>query len=147
MSSRHRLILIAALTIGISRIASAQMADSLLVPISPPAVPSVKRDASEARSDLKRDQRAERDLHRVISLDSHTLSGDEHQLHEVREAMAHDSTQDRAAALAADQEKDTQLEQSVVVLKGCLAAEHELAMENARDIRVDHEQLKLDGQG
>lgn len=147
MSSRHRLILIAALTIGISRIASAQMADSLLVPLSPPAVPSVKRDASEARSDLKRDQRAERDLNRVISLDSHTLSGDEHQLHEVREALAHDSTQDRAAALAADHEKDTQLEQSVVVLKGCLAAEHELAMENARDIRVDHELLKLDGQG
>jgi len=147
MSSRHRLILIAALTLGISRIASAQMADSLLIPISPPDVPSVKRDAGAARRNLERDQQAERDLHRVISLDSHTLSGDEHQLHEVREAVAHDSTKDRTAALAADQEKDTQLEQSVTVLKGCLAAEHELAMENARDIRVDHHQLKLDGQG
>jgi len=147
MSSRHRLILIAALTLGISRIASAQMADSLLIPISPPDVPSVKRDAGAARRNLERDQQAERDLHRVISLDSHTLSGDEHQLHEVREALAHDSTKDRPVSLSADQEKDAQLKQSVVVLKGCLAAEHELAMENARDIRVDHHQLKLDGQG
>jgi len=147
MSSRYRLILIAALTLGISRMASAQMADSLLIPIAPPAVPSVKRDASQARSNLERDQRAERDLNQVIHHDSHTLSGDEHQLHEVREAMAHDSTKDRTAAISADKEKDTQLEQSVVVLKGCLAAEHELAMENARDIRVDRHQLKLDGQG
>jgi hypothetical protein len=123
------------------------MADSLLVPLSPPAVPSVKRDASDARSDLKRDQRAERDLNQVIHHDSHTLSSDEHQLHEVREALAHDSTKDRTAAISADKEKDTQLEQSVVVLKGCLAAEHELAVEDARDIRLDRQQLKLDGQG
>jgi len=147
MSSRYGLILIAALTLGISRIASAQMADSLLVPISPPAVPSVKRDAGEARRDLKRDERAERDLNQVIHHDSHALSSDEHQLHEVSDALAHDSAKTRTTALAADQEKDTQLEQSVVVLKGCLAAEHELAMENARDIRVDRQQLKLDGQG
>src|SRR4029078_4925373 len=107
MSSRHRLILIAALTLGISRIASAQMADSLLIPISPPDVPSVKRDAGAARRNLERDQQAERDLHRVISLDSHTLSGDEHQLHEVREAVAHESTQARTDALAREEEQAT----------------------------------------
>ncbi|HEU5154746.1 MAG TPA: hypothetical protein VFU03_08455 [Gemmatimonadales bacterium] len=144
MSSRHRLILIAALTLGASRIASAQMADSLLIPIAP-AVPSVTRDASEARSDLKRDQRAERDLNRVIDLDSHTLVDDEHHLHQVRAAMVRDVTRDRTVSLSDEQDKSDRLEQAVTVLRGSLAAEHELAMENARDVRLDRQQLKLDG--
>ena len=129
------------------RVASAQLADPIFPAISPPTVPSVKRDLSQASKDLQRDELIERDLHQVIHHDSHTLSSDEHRLHEVREAIARDSARNRTASLAADQEKHAQLEQSVTVLKGCLAAEHELAMEDKRDIRLDRQEIRLDGRG
>ncbi len=147
MSTSHGLILIAALAAGIPRMASAQLADPIIPAISPPAVPSVKRDLSAASRALKRDEQVEHDLNRVIDKDSDKLSSDEHQLHQVRSAIVRDSTKNRTAMLAADQVEGAQLEQSVTVLKGCLAAEHELALEDRRDIRLDRQEIRLDGRG
>jgi len=149
MSRTHELILIAALVAGMPRMAAAQFDDDVpdLLRISTPTVPSVKHDASQAHYDLKRDERVQGNLNKVIEKDCRALNSEKHRLHEVDEAVVYDSTRNHESALAVDQAKHAELKQSVTVLKGSLAAEQELAMENRRDIKLDRQEIKLDGRG
>jgi predicted GNAT family acetyltransferase len=136
------MILIAAVSVAIPRIASAQIDEPNLLLISASGDLSVKHDP--AYHALRRDERVKKDLQQVIQLASHTLNSDEHRLHEIREEMARDSSKNLTGEQIAAQEEKAVLEQSVSVLKGCLAAEQELAVEDNRDIRLDRQQLKLD---
>jgi hypothetical protein len=147
MSRAYELILIAAIAAGMPRVAAAQLDDDIpdLLTVTAPTVPSVKHDGNQAHYDLQRDERVQSDLNKVIEQDSRALNSREHQLHEAREAVVYDSSRSRESALVADQAKDEQLEQKVTVLKSCLAAEQELAMEDRRDIKLDRQEIKLDG--
>ena len=147
MSRAYELILIAVFAAGMPRVAAAQMDDDIpdLLRIPEPTVPSVKHDASQARYDLQRDERVQSDLNKVIEKDSRALNSEKHQLHEVGEAVVYDSTRNHESALAVDQAKHAELKRSVTVLKGSLAAEQELAMEDRRDIKLDRQEIKLDG--
>ena len=139
------MVLLLALTAGLTRVASAQMDEpNLLLMSSKSRSPKPVSDATIA---LERDERVEKDLNHVITLDSRTLSDDQHRLHEIREAIARDTARNRTASLTADQQKSADLEQSVSVLKGCVVAERELVREDEHDIRVDRREIKLEGQG
>ena len=149
MSRVYELIVVAALVAGMPRMAAAQLDDDIpdLLTVTAPTVPSVKHDANQAHYDLQRDERVQSDLNKVIEKDSRALNSEKHRLHEVGEAVVYDSTRNHESALAVDQAKHAELKQSVTVLKGRLAAEQELAMEDRRDIKLDRQQIKLDGRG
>jgi hypothetical protein len=95
-----------------------------------PAVSAGPHDVFHDRLALDRDQQVARELHQVIHKDEHSLDVDQGKLKHAR-----------------DQVERVELEQQVTVLRGCVAAEQELAREDKHDIKVDHRDLRQDGRG
>ena len=131
MSPMYSLALIATIAAGAPSLISGQSlaAGSDSLP-STPAVTAGPHDVFHDRLNLDRDQQVARELHQVIHQDKHSLDVDQGMLKHVH-----------------DQAERAELEQQVTVLRGCVAAERELAREDKHDIRVDHRDLRQDGHG
>ena len=131
MSSLYTMALIASFAGGVPRLISGQgLAAASDFVSSTPAVLTGPNDIFYDRLSLDRDQEVAWELHQVLHEDKRLLDADQDKLHHTH-----------------DQAKWADLEQRVTVLRGCVAAEEQLAREDKHDIRVDRRDLREDAHG